>query len=63
MRPLISKDGDPVAEKMKLGWFIMSPRAEFDKSTMLLTQMSQCDHEDLCRLDVLGLADSPEHEN
>ena len=40
----------------------MSPGAEFDKNTMLLTQTSQCDFEDLRRLDVLGLADTPEHD-
>ena len=29
---------------------------------MLLTQTSQTDYEELCRLDVLGLADSSEHD-
>ena len=29
---------------------------------MLLTQTSQSDYEELCRLDVLGLADTPEHD-
>ncbi len=29
---------------------------------MLLTQTSQKDYEDLCCLDVLGLADGPEHD-
>ncbi len=46
----------------KLGWIIMSPGEEFDKSTMLLTQTSQTDYEDLCRLDILGLADVPTHD-
>ena len=48
--------------KTKLGWFIMSPWVEFDKNTMLLTQTSQADFENLCRLDVLGLADSSEND-
>lgn len=61
-KPQIGQDGEPVAEKTKLGWFIMSPGSEFDHNTMLLTQTSQNDYEDLCRLDILGLADTPEHD-
>ena len=33
-----------------------------DTSHMLLTQTSQVDYEELCRLDVLGLADTPQHD-
>jgi hypothetical protein len=40
----------------------MSPGVEFDKNTMLLTETSQADFENLCRLDVLGLADSSEND-
>ena len=40
----------------------MSPGEEFDRNTMLLTQTSQSDYEELCRLDVLGLADVPTHD-
>ena len=40
----------------------MSPGAEFNKGTMLLTQTSQADFETLCRLDVLGLADTLEND-
>ena len=29
-RPCVGRDGEPVAEKTKLGWFIMSPGQEFD---------------------------------
>ena len=54
--------GGAVAEKTKLGWFIMSPRIDFDRSTMLLTHTSQSDFENLCRLDVLSLADSVEND-
>ena len=39
----------------------MSPGNEFDRRTMLLIQTSQLDYEQLCRLDVLGLEDSSEH--
>ena len=61
-KPQIGQVGEPVAEKTKLGWFIMSPGSEFDHNTMLLTQTSQSDYEDLRRLDILGLADTPEHD-
>ena len=61
-KPLVGKENERIAEKTKLGWFIMSPGVEFDKSTMLLTQTSQADFEKLCRLDVLGIADSSEHD-
>ena len=40
----------------------MSPGTEFDKTTMPLTQTSQSDYENFCRLDVLGLADRPEND-
>ena len=58
--PLV-REGEPVAEYTKLGWFIMSPGSEIDQQTMLLTQTSHADYEELCRLDVLGLRDSTEH--
>lgn len=55
--PRIGRPGEPVAEKTRFGWTIMSPGSEPDLSKMLLTQTSQADHESLCRLDVLGLQD------
>ncbi|CAB4034174.1 Pol poly, partial [Paramuricea clavata] len=58
--PLVGEDGDPVAELTKLGWLVMSPGADFDKTTVLMTQTSQSDYENLCRLNVLGIADSGE---
>ena len=60
--PHIGKDGEPVAELTKLGWFVMSPGQEFDRNAMMLTQTSQLEYEELCRLDVLGLADSPPYD-
>jgi hypothetical protein len=61
-KPVIGGDHEPVAEKTKLGWFIMSPGIDFDRSTMLLTQTAHSDFESLCRLDVLGLADTMEND-
>ena len=40
----------------------MSPGQEFDHNCMMLTQTSHTDYEELCRLDVLGLADTAEHD-
>ena len=62
MRPLIGGENEPVAEKTRLGWFMMSPGMDFDRSEMLLTQTTQTDYENLCRLDVLGLADTMEND-
>lgn len=58
--PRVGKLGQPVAELTRLGWTIMSPGKEsIDTSNMLLAQTSQVDYEELCRLDVLGLEDTP----
>ena len=40
----------------------MSPGTKFDKNIMLLTQTSQSNYEELCRLDVMGLHDMPDHD-
>ena len=61
-KPRIGKENDPIAELTKSGWFLMSPGKEFDKNIMLLTQTSQSDYENLCRLDVLGLRDVTDHD-
>ena len=61
-KPHIGDDGEPVAGLTKMGWFIMSPGVEFDQRTMLLTQTSQSDYGNLCRMDVLGLVDVPEND-
>ena len=60
VQPKVGHPGEPVAEKTRFGWTIMSPGKEAELSQMMLTQTSQPEYERLCRLDVLGLADSPE---
>ena len=45
--PHIGEDGEHVAELTKLGWFVMSPGQEFDRSAMMLTQTSQLEYEEL----------------
>ena len=55
----VGREWDPVASYTKLGWTITSAGKEIDTTSMLLTQTSRVDYEDLCKLDVLGLADSP----
>ena len=57
--PRIGRPGEPIAEKTRFGWTVMSPGQEVDLSNMFLTQTSVADYEDLCRLDVLGLEDTP----
>lgn len=61
-KPRVGRDGEPIAELTKLGWFIMSPGSEFDKAKMFLTQTTHSDYEQLCKLDVLGLEDKPEND-
>ena len=57
----VGREFEPNAQLIKLEWFIMSPGQEFDHNIMLLTQTSQSDYKDLCRLDVLGLQDLGKH--
>ena len=57
--PKIGCPGEPVAELTKFGWTIMSPGKEVDLSNMFLTQTTAADYEQLCKLDVLGLRDTP----
>ena len=59
-KPRIGQPGEPVAEKTQLGWTIISPGRESESlSNLLLTRNSTCDHDQLCRLDVLGIEDQP----
>ena len=52
--------GEQVAKKTLLGWTVMTPGKERE-GPILLTQSTTLDYEQLCSLDVLGLADR--HEN
>ena len=61
-KPRVGKMGEPVAERTKFGWTILAKGKELDYSAMFLAQTSQTDYEELCRLDVLGLADKPEND-
>lgn len=58
----VGKPGQPVAEKTLLGWTLMSPGREDVGNPMLLTQSALVDYEQLCSLDVLGLADTQEND-
>ena len=51
------------AKLTKFGCIIMSPGKEpLDMTSMLLTQTSHMDYEELWRLDVLGLSDTPTND-
>lgn len=56
--PRVEALGEPIGEKTKLGWTIMSPGKEVELSPMFFAQTSHVDYDNLCKLDVLGLADS-----
>ena len=55
--------GEPVAEHTKFGWSIMSPGAVQQVSLACLATNSATDYENLCALDVLGLADTTGKES
>ena len=58
----VGKTGEPVAERTEFGWTIIAKGSEIDYTALLLTQTNHSDYEKLCRLDVLGLEDRPEHD-
>ena len=58
-KPRIGKPGEPIAELTHFGWTIMSPGSESRLDNVYLTRSSSADYEQLCSLDVLGLADKP----
>ena len=58
--PRISEPGLPVAELTKFGWIIISPGKEsLNLTNVLFTQTSHVNYKELCRLDILGLSDTP----
>ena len=58
-RQKVGVPGDPVAELTKFGLILVSPGQGVDLSQIFLTQTSSVEYEELCRMDVLGLADTP----
>ncbi|XP_028407544.1 uncharacterized protein LOC114530162 [Dendronephthya gigantea] len=58
----VGKTGEPIAELTKFGWTIIAKGNKIDYAALLITQTNQSDYEQLCRLDVLGLEDRPEHD-
>ena len=61
--PKIGQPGQPVAELTRFGWTIILPGKELvDLTNMLLCQTSHVDYEELCHLDVFGLADTPTND-
>lgn len=59
-KPRIGQPSEPIAEFTMLGWTMMSTGREAALSNVYLTKTSAADYEQLCSLDVLGLADRPE---
>lgn len=51
--------GEPVAEYTRFGWTIMSPGPETDLDSIFLAQTASNDYEELYRMNVLGLEDTP----
>eukprot|EP00794_Sanderia_malayensis_P008645 gene8645-biopygen6924 len=58
--PRIGELGQPVAEKTKFGWAIMSPGKNTSDATLMLATNPHEDYIRLCSLDVLGVEDKPE---
>ena len=56
----VGEMGQPIAEKTKLGWVIMSPGQGNIQSTLMFARNTQDDYMQMCNLDVLGLEDKPE---
>ena len=51
--------GEPVAKYTRFGWTIMSPGTETDLDSMFLAQTASNDYEELYRMYVLELEDTP----
>ncbi|CAB3979479.1 Hypothetical predicted protein [Paramuricea clavata] len=58
----VGKTAEPVTEKTKFGWTIIVKGTEIDYTVLLIAQSNQTDYVQLCRLDMLGLEDHPEHD-
>ena len=58
--PLVGAPGEPIAEYTRLGWTIMSPGRCDEVTSTFLTRSVSDNYEQLCRLDVLGVQDTPD---
>ncbi|CAB3994932.1 Hypothetical predicted protein [Paramuricea clavata] len=59
---LVGRMGEPVAEPTRFGWAMMSPGAEQETTVGCLAVNSTTDYDNLCSLDILGLADTLDHK-
>jgi hypothetical protein len=59
---LVGRMGEPVAEPTRFGWAMMSPGAEQERTVGCLDVNSTTDYDNLCSLDILGLADTLDHK-
>ena len=59
----VGQMGEPVAEFTRFGWSLMSPGEDGKKSLGCLAVNAISDYDNLCALDVLGLADDAGSEN
>ena len=55
----LGKQNESIAEKTQPDWTITSPGKDRDVASMILTWNSMSDHDQLCRLNVLGIEDRP----
>ena len=55
----VQKQRETIAEIIHFGWTITSPAKDCNFTSMMLTKISICDRDQLCRLDVLCIEDIP----
>ena len=53
--PRVGKINEPIAEKTRMGWVIMSPGRESDLVSSLYARTSVSDFDRLCDIDVTGV--------
>ena len=60
-RARIGLPGEPIAELIKLGWYIASPGKENDITNILFSQTSIHDYQKPCSLDCLGVSEKQDN--
>ena len=60
--PRVGTPGQLIAAHRRLGWIMMSSGREDVANLLLLTRSTSTDYEQLCALDVLGLAHATEND-